>query len=131
MKQLFMLLLAAGAFTTTFAQSRNDRDHRTYDKDVVLGRSYDHDQYGANDSRYTDYAYDKRARDMRIQDINRSFDARIYNVRTDRWMRNSEKRRQIRMLEAQRTAAVRQVMERYNNGRNGYDDRYARGDRRY
>ena len=130
MKQLFMLLLAAGVFTTTFAQSRNDR-YRTDDKDVILGRPYDHNQYGSNDRLYNDYAYNKRARDMRIHDINRSFDARIYEVRTDRWMRNSEKRRQIRMLEAQRTAAIRQVMDRYNNGRNGYDDRYAKGNRRY
>ena len=130
MKQLFMLLLAAGAFTTTFAQARHDRD-RMDDNNVILGRSYDHNQYGANDRRYNDYAYDKRERESRIQYINRSFDARIYEVRTNRWMRNSEKRRQIRMLEAQRTAAIRQVMDRYNNGRNGYDDRYARGNKRY
>ena len=127
MKQLFMLLLAAGAFTTTFAQSRYDRDEA---RDQVLGKQYDPYQNRNGNQRYNDYAFNRREQEARLENINRSFDARIYEVRTNRWMRNSEKRREIRQLEAQRTAAVRDVMARYNN-RNMYDDRYARNNKRY
>ena len=123
MKQLLMLLLAAGAFTTTFAQSRYDHNNAN---DAIAGRQYENRRYNHGDQRYNDYAFDRRERDARIQGINRSYSARIYDVRTNRWMRNSEKRRAIRQLEAERTAAIRQVMDRYNN-RNIYDnDRYAR-----
>ena len=127
MKQLFMLLLAAGAFTTTFAQSRYDRDDA---HDQISGRQYDPYQYKNGNQRYNDYAFNRREQDARIENINRSFDARIYEVRTNRWMRNFEKRREIRQLEAQRSAAISDVMDRYNN-RNMYEDRYAQNNKRY
>ena len=119
MKQIMMLLLAAGAFTTTFAQSRGER---SYEKNVVLGRSNSHDAYGRNDNRYEDRnSFGKRDCDAQIQNIYRSFDARIWNVKNERHLRSAEKRRIIRNLEEERAVAIRRVSDRYAQ----------RNDRRY
>jgi len=116
MKQIVMLLLAAGAFTTTFAQARGER---SYEKDIAVGRSYGNDAYGRNDRRYEDrYSIDRNERAAQIQHINRSFDARIWDVRNDRYLRSAEKRRIIRNLEEQRADAIRRISDRYNRSNN-------------
>jgi hypothetical protein len=108
MKKLILFILAAGALTTTFAQSRHDRD---YAQERILGSSNSHNIYGES---------------------NRRYDARIYEVKSSRWLRKSEKRCQVRALEAQRTMELSRIANPHNNRNNDYyHDRYAKNNRRY
>ena len=130
MKKLFLFILAAGTLTTSFAQSRHDHDDA---KEVILGQRTNNDGYGSNNRRDDDRdVFSRREHDAQFEKINRSYNARIYDVQNNRWLRAAEKRRQIRTLEAQRDAELRRVSDRYNNRNNGYsNDRYAKNNRRY
>jgi hypothetical protein len=130
MKKLFLFILAAGALTTTFAQSRHDQD---YAKERIPGSSNSRNAYGENNRRYDDRdEYNRRERAAQIERINRVYNARIYELKNSRWLRGSEKRRQVRALEAQRTAEIRRTANRYNNrNMDYYHDRYAKNNRRY
>ena len=57
-------------------------------------------------------------------------DARIMAVRRNRWLRSSEKSRQIRILERERMEQIRWVTDRYSKNNNRYDDRYGKVDKR-
>lgn len=128
MKKLFLFILAAGALTTSFAQSRHDRDES---RDVVLGPRDNHNDYGSDDRRYdrTNSYNNRSALDARINDIKRNYNARIWDVQNNRWLRNGEKRHQVRALEAQRDDEIRRVVAHYNNRNDVYYN--DRNNRRY
>ena len=118
MKKVFALVFALGAMTAVFAQ--RGYDHRDESRDVILGQQnrsiYDNPR---NNS------YGIRERDEQIQRIRRQYDWRIESVRRDRYLRNGERRRQIRFLENERDARIMEVMranERRNYG--SYGRRY-------
>jgi hypothetical protein len=116
MKKIFALIVALGAMTAVFAQ------HRQESRDVILGQP-DRGVYN-NDRGYNNGRYDVRDRDEQIQRIRREYNWRIESVQRDRYLRKAEKRRQIRFLENERDARIREVMQRFSN-RNygGYDNR--------
>jgi hypothetical protein len=137
MKKIFTLVIALGAMTAVFAQ--RGYDHREESRDVILGQPNRGGVYN-NDRGYNNSRYDIRERDRQIQRIRREYDWRIESVRHDRYLRKAERKRQVRFLENERDAKIRQVMQSYDN-RNyrGYgnrrdrdDDRdYRRNDSRY
>ncbi|MGZ3845872.1 MAG: hypothetical protein ACXVBH_07435 [Flavisolibacter sp.] len=122
MKKVFALVFALGAMTAVFAQG--GYDHRNESRDVILGQQnrtvYD------NDHDYHNGYYGTRDREEQIDRIRREYNWKIENVEHDRYLRRGEKRRQIRFLENEREARIRQVMDsyRYQNDRNYRRERY-------
>ena len=133
MKKVFALVFALGAMTAVFAQGGHD--HRNESRDVILGqnrtvydndRDYDHDRRYNHDRDYNNGYYGARDRDARIDRIRREYDWRIQSIQADRYLRRGEKRRQVRSLEIERDARIRQVRDsyRYQNNRNYRTGRY-------
>lgn len=106
MKRIFTLVIALGAMTAVFAQ------HRQESRDVILGQP-NRGVYN-NDRGYNNGRYDVRDRDEQIRRIRREYNWRIESVQHDRHLRKAEKRRQIRFLENERDARIREVMNRYD-----------------
>jgi hypothetical protein len=106
MKKIFALVVALGAMTAVFAQ------HRQESRDVILGHP-DRGVYN-NDRGYNNGRYSARERDEQILRIRRQYAWRIESVEHDRYLRKAEKRRQIRFLENERDARIREVMNRYD-----------------
>lgn len=106
MKKIFALVIALGTITAVFAQGGHDRRES---RDVVLGQPnrgvYNNDRGGY---------YGVRDRDEQIQRIRREYNWKIESVEHNRYLRKAEKRRQIRFLENERDARVREVMMRYD-----------------
>lgn len=122
MKKVFALVFALGAMTAVFAQG--GYDHRNESRDVILGQQnrtvYD------NDHGYHNGYYGTRDREEQIDRIRREYNWKIESVERDRYLRRGEKKRQIRFLENEREARIRQVMDsyRYQNDRNYRRERY-------
>ena len=120
MKKIFALAIALGTITAVFAQGGYDRRDS---RDIVLGQPNRGGVYN-NDRGYNNGYYGVRERDEQIQRIRREYNWRIESVDHDRYLRKAEKRRQIRFLENERDAKIRDVMARYDR----YNDRsYRRG----
>jgi len=116
MKKLFMLVLAISAMTSVFAQRGYDRKDES--RDVILGQQ---NRSVYNNNRGNDGYFSSRERDDQIERIDRNYSWRIQSVRNDRYLRNAEKKREIRFLESERDTKIREVVERYNyynNNRN-------------
>ena len=122
MKKVFALVLALGAMTAVFAQ--RGYDHGNESRDVILGQQ---NRSVYNNNRGNDGYYSSKERDEQIERINRSYNWKIQSVRNDRYLRKSEKKREVRLLENERDARIREVIERYNyynNSRNYRTKRY-------
>jgi hypothetical protein len=103
MKKMLTLLFALGAITTVFAQY----DHRTESRDVILGQ---------NRTVYQDdrrVVFGIRERDEQIRQINWRFDNAIASLEHNRYLRHGDRKRQIRVLEAQRKEEIRLVNLRF------------------
>jgi hypothetical protein len=132
MKKIFTLVVALGAMTAVFAQY----DHRSESRDVILGQP---NKGVYNNDRGYNNGYSTRDRDEQVQRIRREYAWRIESVEHDRHLRRAEKKRQIRFLENERDARIREVMNRYDSRNRGYnnrrdrddDDRDYRGNSRY
>jgi hypothetical protein len=114
MKKIFALVVSLGAMTAVFAQY----DHRSESRDVILGQP-NRGVYN-NDRDHTNGYYSTRDRDEQIQRIRRQYAWRIESLEHDRYQRTAEKKRQIRFLENERDAKIREVINRYSyyNNRN-------------
>jgi hypothetical protein len=121
MKKVFALVFALGAMTAVFAQRGNDR--RDESRDVILGQP---NRNIYDDHRNNNGYYSIRERDAQIERINREYNWRIESVKHDRYLRKAERKRQIRILENERDARIREAMERYNyyNNRSYRNQRY-------
>jgi hypothetical protein len=117
MKKLFFLALALGSITAVFAQRGYDR--RDESRDVILGQPNSRNVYD-NDRGYNNRSFTIRERDAQIQRINREYNRRIESVKHDRYLRKAERKRQVRFLENERDARIREVMERYNYQNRNY-----------
>jgi hypothetical protein len=124
MKRIFALVVALGAMTAVFAQRGYDR--RDDSRDVVLGQQGNRNVYNNNNRGYNDGYMSAREREAQIQSIRRQYNWKIESVHRDRYLRKAEKKRQVRFLENERDARIREVMERYN-----YQNRNNRTNRRY
>ena len=124
MKRVFALVIALGAMTAVFAQRGYDR--RDESRDVILGQG-NRNVYGNNNRGYNNGSYSIRERDEQIQRIRRQYNWKIESVERDRYLRKAEKKRQIRFLENERDARIREVIDHYNY----YNNRNSRTNRRY
>ena len=126
MKRILALFLFVG-----FVSAASAQNSRNQSRDIVLGGRnpsvYDrsNNEYGTN-SRRNDNYYSTRERDVQIERIKREYDWRIQNVYNDRYLRNSAKKRKVRMLEDERNDRIREAMRDYNqnNRTTTYGRRY-------
>ena len=128
MKKIFTLLVTVGLFTAAAnAQtgSRDRRDNPQYDQrntpqtDQRDSRQYDQQngQWDKNNSFYG------RSIEMQIAQINRKYDLQVQRVKSNFFIRRSEKKRVIRSLEAQRQQEIRLLYARSGNNRTWKADR--------
>jgi hypothetical protein len=117
MKKVFALVIALGAMTAVFAQRGYDR--RDDSRDVVLGQG-NRNVYNNNNRGYHNGSFTIRERDEQIQRIRREYNWKIESVQYDRYLRKAEKKRQVRFLENERDARIREVWERYNRQNRNY-----------
>jgi hypothetical protein len=151
MKKIITLLVSFGAFTTLFAQNtremedakrvilgapRTSSPNSQNPKDIVLGD--DRRVYDGTGNRYPQtYPYpNSSSRDAQVNSINREYDAKIYSIRNNRYLSNSEKERMIRQLEMDRARAIQGVNKQYGNNRdykrnNDRDDDYYKKNKKY
>jgi hypothetical protein len=110
MKKIFTLVFSLGIISISFAQSGHTNYPDSRDsRNVVLGQP--HQVY--NDQDHTMNSFGQR--DRMIQQVNQQFDYKIRQVQQNRYLRNGEKKRQIRSLEQQRAQQIQQVNSRYTN----------------
>ena len=128
MKKILAVVFSLGLLSTAFAQGGYPRSG-----DYGYGRPNNpvyKDRYDRNGGYFS-----ARERDALITRINREFNFRILAVRHNRYMRNAEKRRQIRSLEIRRAQEIRDVNLRFSRQRSNRDydrnGRYDRNDRRW
>lgn len=129
MKKILTLLIAAGAFVTLHAQSREEtrgvilgspNENGRYgsrDRDVILG--------GGNNSQYPNtypnngnYGYDRQ---YQVDQINREYNVKIESIRNNRYLSYQERDRMIRQLERERQIRIAEINRQYSNAR--YNDR--------
>jgi hypothetical protein len=129
MKKIITLLFAIGAFTTSFAQSRDDA------KDVILGRKdrtsnpnskttpqkpSDVLIFGKKDPNNTGtYPNTSGDRQAQVDQVNREYDAKIASVRNNPYLSESEKQRTIDQLNKDRARRIREINGTYRSDRNG------------
>jgi hypothetical protein len=119
MKKAFALLFALGAMTAVFAQNGRSRNES---RDVILGSENNRPVYNdrrgddRRDDRYDNNRYfSKKELDDRIERINRDYAWKIESVKRDRYLRNAEKKRQVRALENERKERIREIRERFRD----------------
>jgi hypothetical protein len=98
MKQLFTLLICAGAFTTSFAQYHPGHrdDNTTYNQNG----HFEHGKPFIKD------------RGFLVMKINREYDSKIRAIQNDWTLRRHQKKVAVRALERERERQLRQVKER-------------------
>jgi hypothetical protein len=132
MKYILTLLLSSLLVTATFAQTDAEKEEA---KRVILGdkkgtTTYpksgdDRTVYGGRNERYPQQypaRYPTTSRERRIYEINREYDAKIYSIRQNRTLSNSEKERMIRQLEADRRRKINALSDDYYKRNRRYDD---------
>src|SRR4051812_41034884 len=117
MKKILTLLLAACAFVSLHAQSREEtrrvilggdkgNNNGTYGgngRDVILGGGNNGGQYPTYpNGTYPNGSYPSNDRQYQIDQINRDYDYKIQSVRNNPYLNNRDKDRQIRQLEKER-----------------------------
>ena len=137
MKKIFTLSIAVALLAAAHAQngSGNNRgDQRNDQPTSQRDNQYGHDN-GVKNSPYDkdwnkkDNAAFERNKAMRIAQVNREYEYKIQKVQHSFFMSRSEKKRQVRFLEAQRLQEIRRIQ--FDTNRNRYDDRDDHSNRRY
>ena len=133
MKKIFTLSVAVVMLAAAQAQNGNRQNEQQRDqRDNQNGYGNDNDHTVKNypydkDDRYNNSnAAFERNKAMRIAQVNREYQYKIQRVQSSRFMSRNEKKRQIRLLEAQRLQEIRRINLEASRNRN--NDRYDRND---
>jgi len=119
MKKIFTLVFALGIVSLSFAQYSGNQKSYGHNNDVAYNDSH----YKKDNGRFNDRSdYGKREMEMKIADINRNYDRKIQEVRSNWFMNRSKKERMIRTLEEQRKDEIRMAYAKFNNRHNRFDD---------
>lgn len=129
MKKLFTLLFALGAVATSFAQTRDDA------KDIILGKKKDESGtnkpverpkdvtiFGGKKDPSEDRPYPSGTtseQQVRIDQVNREYDAKIQSIRNNPTLTEEEKARAIAQLNKDRARKIREIRgeSRTNTGK--------------
>lgn len=139
MKTILTLLLAAGAFASVQAQSKEearrvilgggygsntDRNYPTNGgRDVILGGGNNNDSYPTYPNSYPSGNNGQSQTDQ----VNREYDAKIQSIRNNGYLSYDEKQRAIRQLEKDRQKRIQQINSQYNNSYGRNDNRQNNG----
>jgi len=136
MKKIFTLSVAVVMLAAVQAQNgnrQNDQQRDQRDNSNGYGNGNDHTSknypYDKDDRYNNGNAAFERNKGMRIAQVNREYQYKIQRVQSSRFMSRSEKKRQIRLLEAQRLQEIRWINSESNRNRN--NDRNDNSKRRY
>jgi len=136
MKKIFTLSVAVAMLAAVQAQNGNRQNDQQRDqRDNQKGYGNDNGHAAKNypydkDDRYNNgNAATERNKGMRIAQVNREYQYKIQRVQSSRFMSRMEKKRQIRLLEAQRLQEIRWINSESTRNRN--NDRNDNSKRRY
>jgi hypothetical protein len=148
MKKIITLMLAFGIFIAVHAQTSKEEARRvilgqpksspqsapssTNSRDVILGG-------GGNNGNNYPGTYPNSSRQARIDQVNREYDSKIQSIRSNPYLSQAEKDREIRQLEEDRANRIRQINADYGTRNKNYkkykkkyddddDDRYEKQD---
>jgi hypothetical protein len=107
MKKIFTLLFSVGIASCVFAQSGH-QDRFKVSTDITFNKAPESLMLGKS-GMHDNYSYNNLDRDRRVKEINKNYDRQIMQVKFNRRLRPFEKDRMIRMLEAQRDQAIREL----------------------
>ncbi|MEP7253585.1 MAG: hypothetical protein ABI683_14435 [Ginsengibacter sp.] len=115
MKKIFtMILFAAGTISFASAQSHNQKDIARNDNRKVSNVYDQHSGYAKNNSvSYNDNYFSYKEMQKRIVRINREYDQRIAAVRSNRFLKNRQKNKQIEFLQNQKKNEISKVQFQY------------------
>ena len=120
MKHILNLLIAFGAFATSFAQSRTtERAKEVITKQPRNTGSYPNDRR-VEDGTSSRYPTTSTSREAEINDINRRYDAKIQAVRANPILSAEAKETRIRELEYERAQKIREINNRYRGNDGTY-----------
>lgn len=131
MKKIIILLVMFGAFATSYAQSRTiDKAKEVITKEPRNTTSNPNDRkvYGESDSRYPTNSTSKQAE---IDEVNRTYDAKIKTVKVNPLLSTAEKERRIRDLEYERAQRIREINNRYYGNNNTSSKKNGKGYGKY
>lgn len=116
MKKIFTLIVALGLITFVQAQRSPGKDGRYDDRNSPSQseRNYPEGYENGGNSRNNNIISWERQRNMEISRINREYDSRIARVRDNFFKSRSQKKSQIRLLEAQRQHEIRMVYNKFS-----------------
>jgi Ni/Co efflux regulator RcnB len=124
MKKIVTLIIAATTIATVHAQTSRDEARKVIlgqpknngssqgGRDVILGGG------GNNRNDYPTYPSGNGgygSKQAQIDQVNREYDAKIYSIRANNTLTQTEKERMIRQLEKDRAQRIRQVNQQYGN----------------
>lgn len=139
MKKILTLLIAATAFVTLHAQSREEtrrvilgspKDNGNYgngsrDRDVILGGGNNNNQY----PNYPNNGSYGNNRQYEVDQVNREYNAKIQSIQDNRYLSSQEKTRAIRQLEKDRQKRINELNHQYKDRDGRYDNsRYNKKD---
>lgn len=111
MKKIITLVIAFGAFASSFAQSRTiDKAKEVITKEP---RTTYPNERRVGDETSTRYPTSSTNREAEISDINKYYDSKIRAVRANPIFSAAEKERRIRELEYERAQKIREINNRY------------------
>jgi hypothetical protein len=145
MKKIITLLIAAGSFVAVHAQKSKDEARgiilgggsnsgggtsSRQGRDIILGGGNDNTANYPNYPTYPNsYPGTNGSRQAQVDQINREYDAKIYSIRNNGTLTQSEKERMIRQLEKDRQQRINEISRNSGKGyskrgKNCDDDRY-------
>src|SRR5688572_1960293 len=126
MKRTIVFALAVVLAAAVSAQSGRygDQDHSYPRRDDNAGVWNKNDRSWEKNRR--DAEFTLMERDRAISRINYVFDRRVEEVKRQRFVRASVKNKQIRLLEKERAAEIREVHKRFHQSNNRYNSKSRR-----
>lgn len=117
MKTIIIFFASFALVASSFAQynSGGQRDRRN---DVGYNDSRDNKHDDRHDNH--DFKFSTRERDMQINQINRAYDNKIFDVQHKVFMSHNKKHRIVRSLEEQRRNEIKMVYVKFNHRNNNY-----------
>ena len=121
MKKAIVFLLAVAFTATVSAQSGRRHGDNSYPRnDDHAGVWNKNDRSWEKNRRGNSYEFTAMERDRAIRAINYKYDRRIEEVRRQVFVRASVKQREIRLLERERAAEIREIHQRYQRSNKRY-----------
>lgn len=126
MKKMFTLFMATAILQTAFAQyeQKNQREQKKENDRYVLNDDRDYTKY--DKGYHVGYFFTARERDMQINQINRTYDYKIRVVKNNYFINWHQKKQIIKKLDAQRDNEIREVIYKFNDRRNQFENGYRR-----